>query len=84
MNMIHRKTRDFVVPLLCRYLVILEGPHVFPGWFFGERSCQAGSLLAQGRLSWTQGDAMSGLVLHPRKQGTTHQRIKQSQQVTAV
>ena len=62
----------------------LEGDILFPGRFFGEPSSQTGSLLAQGRISWIQGDAMSGLVLHPRKQGTTYQRIKQSQQVAAV
>src|SRR4051794_2985641 len=26
-----------------------QGYHLFTGWFFGERSCQAGSLLAQRR-----------------------------------
>ena len=56
----------------------------FTGWFFGERTSQAGSLLAQERISWMQGDAMSGLVLHPRKQGMMHQRIRQSQHVAAV
>src|SRR6266704_6566855 len=31
------------------------GGPLFTGWFFGERTSQAGSLLAQERISWMQG-----------------------------
>ena len=61
MNMIHRKTRDFVVPLLCRYLVILEGPHALS---FGL-TCLVGSCEKSGGIG-TIALAFSYVSVHSR------------------